>query len=191
MKYLPKWLDSFISQKGIAEIEDSILKAETKTSAEIVTMIVHSSSVDYKDFKFLMALSVVFGILTWNALFVILALAVMVVENRIQKKNCLLRASNEFYKNGILNTANKTGVFIFVSLDEKQTVILADIGISSFIDSSFFTEQVSKINNSIKNNKLQEGISLAIQEIGDVCADIAPRFSYDMDELGNEVIIKE
>lgn len=191
MKTLPKWLDGKINSQEISSIENEIYNAETKTSCEIVTMIVRSSSVTYKALKMCIALSVVFGVISYNPLFLVLAFFIYFAERKIQKHNCVLRANNEFYKNGLLNTVNKTGVFIFVSLEEKQTVVLADSGVYDFLEKDVLTRQVEEISKSIQKNQMAKGICQSIKELSSYCLEIAPRVSSDLNELGNEVIIKE
>lgn len=113
------------------------------------------------------------------------------VNMQDQKSQVLNRAMLEFYLNHVSHTEKKTGILIFVSLMERQTVVLADNAISTKLDSKVWEEIVSTITSSVKKKKTSEGLKSAIHKCGDILAMHFPAHTSNKNELSNHLIIKE
>jgi putative membrane protein len=101
------------------------------------------------------------------------------------------RALLEFYLNHVTQTKLKTGILIFISLMERQTVVIGDEAISKKIPESTWQEIVSVIINSIKNNQTADGLKSAIEKCGNILSLHFPNQQKNPNELQNNLIIKD
>ena len=99
-------------------------------------------------------------------------------------------ALDEFLKAGMQNTKNKTGVLIFILFSERKFEIIADEGINSKISESHWEEIKNEISGEFKNENYLEGLTKAINDIGNVLKTEFPPSRDNPDELSNEVIVK-
>ncbi len=103
----------------------------------------------------------------------------------------LMRAETEFHREGLSNTADKTGILIFLSLFERQAVVLADKGIASKIEKTVWGDVVQIILDGVRQNTLKENLELAIKRCGELLHKQFPIQTGDKNELPNHVIVKE
>lgn len=101
------------------------------------------------------------------------------------------RALLEFYLNHVTKTEFKTGILIFISLMERQTVVLGDEAISQKISKETWQEIVDLIIASIKEDKTAVGLKKAIIRCGEILAQHFPSQTKNPNELENHLIIKE
>ena len=99
-------------------------------------------------------------------------------------------ALDEFLKAGMQNTKDKTGVLIFILFNERKFEIIADEGINSKIDESHWELIKKMISGEFKNENYLEGLTKAINDIGNVLKAEFPPSGDNPDELSNEVIVK-
>lgn len=189
--YLPYWINQKINQDEVSQIQEAIKQAELKTQAEIVPMVVKSSSVEFKEFKLAYVFCVLATVVTVNPLFFILIYILHLINKKIKQQNVYQRAVKEFYNSAVNGTKAKTGVLVLVSLNEKQVVILADNKISDFVSPQTWTQLVDDLITKIKQDKLAEGLTLTIGKVGEVCSQIAPSVTNDVNELSDKLVIKE
>ena len=101
------------------------------------------------------------------------------------------RAQIEFYANCVHETNEKEGVLIFISLLERQVVVLADKRVSDKLAQKDWDEVVAKIVAGLKKKKLATGLKEGIALCSDLLSGHFPVTSSDRDELPNAIIIKE
>ncbi len=94
----------------------------------------------------------------------------------------------EFMVNDVVNTRDRSGVLIYVSLFERRVQILADSGINAKVDQSAWKEAVDEIATGIKKGELSRALSSAIGKIGEMLATHFPVKSDDTNELGDLII---
>lgn len=224
----PKWIQKFLSTSEIESVIDVIKHAETKTSGEIVPIIVRrSSSVahlpflitclllilcllmnghNFLDYEFKLYFSNSFalfgsylalGLITVLFYFVSLKLSSIACIQRFlisdaeRSAQVSERALLEFYLNHVTKTEFKTGILIFVSLMERQTIVLGDEAISQKITKETWQEIVNMIIESIKEDKTSVGLKNAIIRCGEILNQHFPSSSKNPNELENHLIIKE
>jgi putative membrane protein len=102
-----------------------------------------------------------------------------------------MRAFSEFCHQQISNTNKHTGIFIFVSLMERQVVVLADWGIASKLPETTWNEVVQLIISKIKIGKPTEGLISGIHRCGEILSQHFPPNGHNKNELSNRLIIKE
>jgi putative membrane protein len=103
----------------------------------------------------------------------------------------LMRAELEFHREGLGATAEKTGILIFLSLHERQAVVLADKGIAAKLEPRIWNEVIGIVLAGVRKKKLKEHLEMAIRLCGDLLAKEFPVKEGDENELPNHVLIKD
>lgn len=99
-------------------------------------------------------------------------------------------SEDEFIRAGIVNTAEKTGVLIFILLSEKQFYILADKKISDKFPQQIFDSIAKEMSNQFKSGKFSKGIINCIDILSELLSQDFPIEPDDIDELSNKIVIK-
>ena len=216
---LPKWVHQYITQDELADIESAIQDVEAKTSAEFVPMVVRSSStVGHVPVILLLLLSmvVVYGAVGFQDLDLFDGLELLVLTGALllvfgltrllaplpaierlltargdQSVQVEQRALIEFYQQRVNQTADKTGVLLFVSLMERQAVVLADEAIAAKYPAETWDHVIDQLITGVKNRGLAKGFAQGIKDCGEVLAQSFPVQPDDKNELGNTLIVKE
>lgn len=213
-KTIPTWAESYLSVEGAECVEESIEEAERLTSGEIVPMMVfRSSTVGHIPltlifiFGFVVSVIYSFGLFEWSlwmglgvvvlSLFLIRFLSSsswvcrMLTPKKDQDAQVFQRACLELESSRVRHTKNKTGVLIFISLMERQVVVLADKAIDDHFDSFQWKDVVEVVVKGIKAKQLSEGLSEGILQCGKLLQEDFPIQKDDENELVNHFIIKE
>ncbi len=200
-------------------IKKAIEAAENKTSAEIIPMVVLSSTGSAHVFPilalfFLLISNELFHLMSLDIfypltshmvflLFSSLSLGLAFGLSRSHTIKRLLtsdkeeficverRALTEFYSAQIHSTLSKTGILLFISLQERKAVVLADKSISDKFDKSIWADVITDLINGIHAQDLTQGIVNAIQKSAEVVTKEFPRTPNDSNELPDKIIIKE
>lgn len=98
-------------------------------------------------------------------------------------------AEDEFIRAGIANTAEKTGVLIFILLSEKQFYILADEKISHKVSQQTFDLIANEMSNQFKSGKFSTGIINCINKLSELLSRNFPIKPNDLDELSNKILV--
>jgi putative membrane protein len=97
-------------------------------------------------------------------------------------------ALTSFYRNGLNNTRDRTGILIFISVFERRTFVLADEGINAKVDTGVWQEIVDTVVQSIRQRRQAEGICQAVRRCGDLIRKAFPIKADDTDELDNLIV---
>lgn len=215
MNSIPKWLKKKLSLDSFERVEQAIEKAESNTSAEIVPLIVRSSSTSghvpllLSLFLFMMYLLLSFGVLHNGGSVFHLAIVFILVslisgllsqwhgvqrflipkeDQRVQVER---RALLEFYQSHMHKTQDSTGVLIMVSLMERQAVVLADPKMAQNFPKDYWSEVVQILIQGIKTGDLSQGFVRAIEKVGAQLSEKFPISHNDTNEIRNHLLIKE
>jgi putative membrane protein len=101
------------------------------------------------------------------------------------------RAELEFYRQGLHATQNRTGILIFISLKEKQAVILGDKNISTHFPGDAWNEVLHLLLKNLKQKQMKKAFQEACEKIVAIVAPHFPPSGDNPDELSNRLIIKE
>lgn len=214
----PSWIKKYCNESDLLKISLTVKKAESRTSGEIVPMIVRSSS-PRTFIPALIFLLLAFGIsASAETLFhslwiptnlmnkIPLHLLAAVIAWFLGNSDFLLRwltpkeelrkfvhrrAQFEFYEASVQRTQSATGVLIFVSLAEKQVVVLGDENISKHISQSEWYSLVDDLVSEVKEGKFAEGICKSVIHAGEILEKFFPRKPVDFNELPNHLIVKD
>lgn len=200
-----------ISKADKALIEEAIEKAESKTSGEIVPVILSQSDFyPAAHFRLALIMGVLFSficyysydfddpiILLWIQIPGMITgylLAYLKVLKRIfttkseMAEEVFQRALEVFYQNKVSMTKDRTGIMIFISLLEHKVEVLADCGINEKVEKEYWNTLVGRLVFKIKNGNISEGLSEAILDCGKSLQASFPIEKDDVNEISNELV---
>lgn len=214
---IPNWLKCSMKPQDFDKVEEAIHRAELRTSAEIVPVVVKSSSVFGHVPVILNLIGWVVGLALDRALMlgwefnmpfwadlvyiglVFVLSAILAPRPWIQRwvtarEDLALqvyeRAELEFYHSKINTTSGATGLLIFVSMMEHQVVVLADKAIADRNPPETWQKVVSKVISGIKEKDLAAGLINGIELSAQILEKDYPRKEGDQNELPNHLVIK-
>ena len=79
-----------------------------------------------------------------------------------------LRAVEGFLEHELFDTRDRTGILLFVSLNEHRIEVLADRGIDAQVDETAWTDVSDHIRQGIENDRLTQGLLNGIERCGKV-----------------------
>lgn len=214
----PAWMGKHCSEEDLMKISLTVRRSESKTSGEIVPMIVRGSSprtfIPALVFLFLVILILLGGEPIYESLWISptflnqlpLYLGAAFFSWFVGNSDFLLRsltpgselkkfvqrrAQFEFYEASVQRTAASTGVLIFVSLAERQVVVLGDKNIAQYLSEDVWKSLVQDLVDEIKKGHFAEGMCKSILHAGKILEKFFPRKPVDFNELPNHLIVKD
>jgi len=92
-----------------------------------------------------------------------------------------------FVEHGLVETRDRTGILIYVSLLEHRVEVLADRGIDRHVEDGTWDEVVRLILDGVRKRRAEEGLCKAIERCGTILAAQFPPRPDDDDELENRL----
>lgn len=86
---------------------------------------------------------------------------------------------------GLVPTRAKTGVLLYISLEEKQVAVVADQAIAAKVDERYWDTPRDLILEGFKSGRHTDAVIEAVREVGARLAEHFPRSADDTDELPN------
>lgn len=102
--------------------------------------------------------------------------------------NCRRFAFEQFFIQKLNETKKRSGVMLFVSLDEKYVELLADKGISDKVESATWDKIVDDFIGDVRAGKVHEGYLKAIAACQEILKTHFPDVPDDINELGDNLI---
>lgn len=192
-------------------IAEAVRRAEAGTAGEIV-VVVDRAAGSYRSVPLVVAL--VLSLLTpWPLLALtatsapriflvqLIAAAVLLaaflwygrggrlVPGFIKRRRAHDAALREFTARGLSRTTGRTGVLLYVALQERYAEILADSAIEQRVDRAVWQDVIDPLLDAARAGRLREGVIAAVERVGLVLAAHAPRQEGDIDELPNKVVL--
>ena len=96
-------------------------------------------------------------------------------------------AEKEFFKLGVANTRDKTGILIFLLLANRSFYILADSGINEKVPLGTWDKIKDEIQKNFSHGEFCKGIIFGIEEVGKILSKHFPIKPDDTNELSNRV----
>jgi putative membrane protein len=78
------------------------------------------------------------------------------------------RAVEVFLERELFDTRDRTGILLFVSLNEHRIEVLADRGIDAQVDETAWTDVSDHIRQGIEDDRLTQGLLNGIERCGRV-----------------------
>jgi putative membrane protein len=186
---------------------ESIGRAESRTSGEIVPMVVDQSdhylyvdflgalivqfaallaavwllpACDYLPIVAVQVLGLVTGFLAFRHVGPLkrLCLSASIMDEEVYE-----RALRAFRELDLDRTADRTGILVFVSLLEHRVQVLADSGINARVKPGAWDAVVDIVLEGIRKRDLCQGLCAAIDQCGEILAQAFPIRPDDVNEL--------
>ncbi|MGA7837614.1 MAG: TPM domain-containing protein [Ignavibacteriaceae bacterium] len=106
-----------------------------------------------------------------------------------KKKSLRELAEIEFYKLGVANTRDKTGILIFLLLKDRKFYILADSGINEKVNQKTWDKIKDEIQKMFQKGEFSKGLLYGVDEVGKILSSHFPIKPDDTNELSNKVAL--
>ncbi|WP_331539404.1 TPM domain-containing protein [Phenylobacterium sp.] len=135
------------------------------------------------------------AILLQAALFLVTALVVALPPVRraltpkaLKRHRVREKAQEQFLSRNLRATRERTGVLIFVAVDERMAEIVADEGIASAVGPEVWTRAMAALVEGLKRGEPAAGFAAAVGLCGDVLAEHFPLRADNPDELPDSLV---
>lgn len=113
----------------------------------------------------------------------------MFIESKCKYVDSLDRAKEIFFKLKMNETDLRNATLVYVAVKDKQAAVFGDEGIHQKVGATYWQDVAGKMLLQFKNEKLAEGLCLAITELGQALQFYFPYNSNtDKNELPDEII---
>lgn len=198
----------FVTDQMRFDVRQAVRELETVSSGEMVCVVAKSSA-RYVLFPLLWAAMlalmlpvlnnfmpgkpVTFGIQTGffivtAIIFLLPAVRVALTPRAVRDANCRRAAFEQFFVRKLHMTEKRTGVLLYVSVDEHYVELLADQGINAKVLPDEWDGIVSAFIGDIRGKKVHEGFVRAVQSCKTVLARHFPIEKGDVNELADALV---
>jgi uncharacterized membrane protein len=102
-------------------------------------------------------------------------------------EDVLDRAANYFNKLGLINTALRNGVLIYLATKDRKFAIIGDAGINQVVPDNFWDSTKEAMLSHFKAGHLAEGIITGIRLSGEQLETYFPCLDDDKNELSDDI----
>ena len=99
-------------------------------------------------------------------------------------------ARQEFHSLGMTKTKDRTGILIFLLLEDKKFFILADDGIHTKVEDGTWDKIAKEMSGHFSKKNFQLGIIHGVHSVGAELSKFFPRKSDGKNELPNDVHVR-
>lgn len=192
-------------------IAEAVRRAESRTAGEIVVVVERAAS-SYRTVPVVMALTlallvpwplIAMTMVSAQRIFLIQLVCAVVllagllwygrggrfVPGFVKRRRAHDAALREFVARGLTRTSGRTGVLLYVALQERYAEVVADSGIDGPVDPSRWEAIIEPLVAAAREERLTEGLIAAVDAAGALLAEHVPPHAGDVDELPNKVIL--
>jgi putative membrane protein len=101
------------------------------------------------------------------------------------------QALQEFQLLGLRETAERTGVLVFVSLLERRVIILGDTGIHAKVGDEHWQRTRDAVLQGARGGSLADGLVAGVRACGDVLAEHFPKTAGNPNEIPDRLIVRK
>ena len=203
--------EKFLTEAEQERVHQAVIAAESKTSGEIVPMVV-TSSARYTEIELFGVVTGLFVgmLLSWvwqdpwgsyrlnlepviGATIGFLIARIPAVKRRLASRSRVEEAVNDrcmaaFTEHGLHYTQDHTVILILVSLLEHRVEVLADRGINEKVLPGTWNEIVEILTAGLKSPPAGDAFCKAVERSGEILAAHFARQAHDRDELPNKLV---
>ncbi|MFV0646031.1 MAG: TPM domain-containing protein [Sphingomonadaceae bacterium] len=110
------------------------------------------------------------------------------IPGRVKTRRVHERAIGPFKVGAERRTKGRTGILIYLSMQEHRAEIVADEAIASQVPAEVWGEAMADMLIEIKKGRIADGIIAGIRDVGAILADHFPPDSADKNELPDRLI---
>ncbi|HNQ97638.1 MAG TPA: hypothetical protein PKH81_06080 [Treponemataceae bacterium] len=111
----------------------------------------------------------------------------LIVPKKEKEQAVYRRALRHFVESGVYATKERTGILIYISCMERQVRILADTGIRTKIDESYWKDRALEVAHGIKTGTTKKALLSTIQAMSTILSQHFPPSPQNPDELENAI----
>jgi len=100
-------------------------------------------------------------------------------------------AEKEFYKLNMQQTRDKTGILLFLLLNERQFYILADQGINEKVTQETWDSVRNEIQSKFQEGNFCDGMLAGVERVGKILEEHFPVKTDDTNELSNKIVMEK
>lgn len=115
----------------------------------------------------------------------------LIIPRKVKQHCVTNRAMRYFTESAVYDTAEHSGILIYVSYLEKQVRIIADSGISKKISQDLWNLIADELAENLKNRKTTDAFIGAINRCGELLAEQFPAHQENPNELSDGLVILE
>ena len=106
-----------------------------------------------------------------------------------KRKSLRAMAEKEFFKLGVANTRDKTGILIFLLLEDRKFYILADSEINAKVTQETWDKIKDEIQKKFARGEFCKGLIFGVEEVGKILSSHFPIKADDTNELSNRITV--
>lgn len=202
---------TLLTEQEAQQVAEAISKVEAETDAELVTVLAKQAD-DYHYIPTLWAalialispglvmftpfwLDVTEVMLIQLVVFLVMAgllrippVMARIIPSGVKEWRAANLARRQFLENNLHHTVGETGVMLFVSETEHYVEIIADRGISQFVDDMEWQRIVDEFTDSVRKGNTLEGFLTAVDRCGELLIKNVPATGVK-NELPNHMIL--
>ncbi len=111
------------------------------------------------------------------------------IESKCRFMDAMDRAKEIFLQLGMDKTELRNATLIYLAVDDHQVAVLGDEGIHQKVGAQYWKDEVAKMLQKFRAEKLVDGICVAITDLGEALQHHFPYNSdTDKNELPDEII---
>ena len=110
------------------------------------------------------------------------------IPGRVKTERALDRAIDLFKAAAERRTHGRTGIVIYLSMQEHRAEIVADEAIAGKVEPETWGEAMAAMLAHLKEGRTAEGMVAAVEKVGAVLAEHFPRHEDDQNELPDRLI---
>ena len=212
---LPKWIRHVLTEDGRDRVRASVRTAEKRTRGQIVPLVVRrSAGIGHVP---LFLTTVLLGLSfpasrhlqawgdhrPWLPILLVLSLFLgqflaklswiqrFLTPNADRHRAAWLRAEMAFYRHGLDRTKGSTGVLLFMSIEDRQAIVLADKAIASKVPVEVWDEVCAMLTRGARQGDIANGYQAAIQRCAAALEKYFPVKGKHPNELPDKLVIEE
>ncbi len=109
------------------------------------------------------------------------------VESRCSYMDALDRAVEVFAQMGMVATAERNAVLVYVALKDHQLAVFGDQGIHQKVGTQYWNDEVGKMVRDFNRDHYATGIAHCVKDIGKALQHFFPYTKEDKNELSDEI----
>ncbi len=106
------------------------------------------------------------------------------IESKCRFMDAMDRAKEIFLQLGMDKTELRNATLIYLAVDDHQVAVLGDEGIHQKVGAQYWKEEVAKMLQKFRAEKLVDGVCVAITDLGEA---LQHHFPYNSDTDKNEL----
>ena len=110
------------------------------------------------------------------------------IPGKIKTLRVHARAIAHFKVGAERRTHGRTGIMIYLSMQEHRAEIVADEPIADLVDAEIWGEAMADMLAEIKQGRIAEGMAAGVRDVGKVLSKHFPRAEDDQNELPDRLI---